>query len=122
MRLSSPIRASLAAATILVIGMGIGRFAFTGLYPVMVSEHQITVQGGSYAASANYAGYLAGALLVGLVSGVPSSRLCAFSAITTTILLGLLGLELSEVLIVAVRGLAGGLSGISCGTAMIRRR
>jgi MFS family permease len=113
MRLSSPIRASLAAATILVIGMGIGRFAFTGLYPVMVSEHQITVQGGSYAASANYAGYLAGALLAGLVSGVPSSRLCAFSAITTTILLGLLGLELSEVLIVAVRGLAGVSSAIA---------
>ena len=51
-----------AAAIILVVGMGFGRFAFTGLYPLMVNEHILTIAGGSWAASANYAGYLVGAL------------------------------------------------------------
>lgn len=54
--------AAFAAATALVISMGFSRFAFTGLYSLMITDHQITVAGGSYAASANYAGYLIGSV------------------------------------------------------------
>jgi hypothetical protein len=115
MRLSAPLRASLAAATILVIGMGFGRFAFTGLYPLMVSEGQLTVDGGSYAASANYAGYLAGALLLGFLPALSSRRMCLFATATTVLTLGVLGLPLPEWLIITVRGLAG----ISSAIAMV---
>jgi hypothetical protein len=107
--------AAVAAALVLVIGMGFGRFAFTGLYPLMVSEGQLTVDGGSYAASANYAGYLAGALLLGFLPGLSSRGLCLFATATTVLTLGVLGLPLPEWLIITVRGLAG----ISSAIAMV---
>jgi hypothetical protein len=99
--------AVIAVALVLVIGMGFGRFAFTGLYPLMVSEGQLTVDGGSYAASANYAGYLAGALLLGFLPALSSRRMCLFATTTTVLTLGLLGLPLPEWLIITVRGFAG---------------
>lgn len=102
-----------AAALILVIGMGFGRFAFTGLYPLMVADGQISLAGGSYAASANYAGYLIGALLAALITGVPSRRLCAWATITTVVMLGVLVLAMPEWLIVLVRGIAGAASAIA---------
>jgi len=105
--------ATIAAALVLIVGMGFGRFAFTGLYPLMVANGQISIEGGSYAASANYAGYLIGALLAALLSGIPSRRLCASATVLTVVTLGLLALPLPEWLIVVVRGLAGIFSAIS---------
>lgn len=98
---------ALAAALVLVIAMSFGRFAFTGLYPAMVAHGQISVEGGSYAASANYAGYLAGALLTAFWTSVPSRKQCGWSAALTVITLGLLGVALPEWLMVVLRGLAG---------------
>ena len=56
-------------STILVVGVvalavaiGIGRFAFTPLLPLMVRDHAIDAATGSEWAAANYAGYLVGAL------------------------------------------------------------
>jgi MFS family permease len=46
----------------LAIAMGIGRFAFTPLLPLMQAESGLSLQAGGWLASANYAGYLAGAL------------------------------------------------------------
>lgn len=43
--------------------MGIGRFAFTPILPMMQTEHGITVAQGGWLASANYLGYLAGSLI-----------------------------------------------------------
>src|SRR4249920_862217 len=43
--------------------MGIGRFAFTPLLPMMLHDGVIDLHGASWLASANYLGYLAGALL-----------------------------------------------------------
>lgn len=98
---------AVAAALVLVIAMGFGRFAFTGLYPAMVAQGQISVEGGSYAASANYAGYLLGALMAVFATGIPGRRQCGWSAIMTAVALGLLGLPLAEWLVVVLRGLAG---------------
>lgn len=99
--------AAVAAALVLLIGMGFGRFAFTGLYPLMVDEGRLTVDGGSYAASANYAGYLIGALALGFIPIRSSLRMCVFGTATTALFLALLGLPLAEWLIIVVRGLAG---------------
>lgn len=107
MRSRPDLGAMIAAALVLAVGMGFGRFAFTGLYPLMVSDQQISIEGGSYAASANYAGYLIGALLAALLSGIPSRRLCVFATVSTVIALGALALPLAEWLIVAIRGFAG---------------
>ncbi|MUZ75281.1 YbfB/YjiJ family MFS transporter [Agrobacterium vitis] len=105
--------AAIAAALVLVIGMGLGRFAFTGLYPLMVADGQISLDGGSFAASANYAGYLVGALLAALLSGIPSRRICSFAMVATVVSLGLLALPMPEWLIVLIRGISGAASAIA---------
>lgn len=46
----------------LAIAMGIGRFAFTPMLPLMLHEHLVDIQHGSWLASLNYAGYFFGAL------------------------------------------------------------
>ncbi len=46
----------------LAVAMGIGRFAFTPLLPLMMREGQLGVAAGGWIAAANYAGYLAGAM------------------------------------------------------------
>ncbi|MFZ4116465.1 MAG: YbfB/YjiJ family MFS transporter [Chthoniobacterales bacterium] len=45
-----------------VIVMGLGRFAFTPLLPMMLHDHVIDLQGGTFLASIHYVGYLLGAL------------------------------------------------------------
>ena len=52
-----------AGAVALAVAMGIGRFAFTPLLPMMLHDGVIDLPAASWLASANYLGYLAGALL-----------------------------------------------------------
>lgn len=54
--------AALGGLAALAIAMGIGRFAFTPLLPMMQSDAGITMVQGGWLASANYAGYLLGGL------------------------------------------------------------
>lgn len=53
---------ALPAALALAAAMGIGRFAFTPVWPLMAQETGLSLAQGSWLASANYAGYLLGAL------------------------------------------------------------
>ncbi|MEJ5989293.1 YbfB/YjiJ family MFS transporter [Ramlibacter sp. PS3R-8] len=57
-----PIAIALAGLVALAVAMGIGRFAFTPLLPLMLAERSLTLAGASLLASANYLGYLLGAL------------------------------------------------------------
>jgi MFS family permease len=50
------------AATALAVAMGIGRFAFTPLLPLMVRDGSLASSAGAWLAASNYLGYLAGAL------------------------------------------------------------
>ena len=50
------------AATALAVAMGIGRFAFTPLLPLMVRDGSLAPSAGAWLAASNYLGYLAGAL------------------------------------------------------------
>ena len=54
--------------------MGIGRFAFTPVLPLMQVEGTLTLAAGGWLAAANYAGYLAGALTAPLVSSALGAR------------------------------------------------
>lgn len=54
---------AIAGAVALAVAMGIGRFAFTPLLPMMLADGVIDLPAASWLASANYLGYLAGALL-----------------------------------------------------------
>ena len=50
------------AAIALAVAMGIGRFAFTPLLPLMVRDGSLAQSAGAWLAASNYLGYLAGAL------------------------------------------------------------
>jgi MFS family permease len=50
------------AAIALAVAMGIGRFAFTPLLPLMVRDGSLAPSAGAWLAASNYLGYLAGAL------------------------------------------------------------
>jgi hypothetical protein len=54
---------ALAGAVSLAVAMGIGRFAFTPLLPMMLHDGVVDLPTASWLASANYLGYRAGALL-----------------------------------------------------------
>ena len=51
------------SAAALAVSMGIGRFAYTPILPLMHARAGLSAQQGSALATANYLGYLAGAVL-----------------------------------------------------------
>ncbi len=55
-------RIALAGLAALAVAMGIGRFAFTPLLPMMQADSGLSLAAGGWLASANYLGYLFGAL------------------------------------------------------------
>lgn len=58
-----PMAIALAGMVALAVAMGIGRFAFTPLLPMMLHDGLLDLPGASWLASANYLGYLVGAVL-----------------------------------------------------------
>jgi len=67
-------RFAVAGLAVLAVAMGIGRFAFTPILPMMLEDAGVsaaggglTVAGGGWLASANYLGYFIGALWAGAV-------------------------------------------------------
>jgi predicted MFS family arabinose efflux permease len=57
-----PVTVALSGLAALAVAIGIGRFAFTPLLPMMQSDAGISVSDGGWLAAANYVGYLLGAL------------------------------------------------------------
>jgi MFS family permease len=112
-------RSAFDAAVILIIGMGFGRFAFTAVYPHMVDEGLLSLGEGSWAASANYAGYLLGAILGIRVQAHNAHRLCLAATAGTVLCLGLLGGLDSSSIVIAVRGVAGIFSSLAMVSASL---
>jgi hypothetical protein len=57
----TPLGIAVAGLVALAVAMGIGRFAFTPILPMMLGDGVVDLQGASWLASANYIGYLSGA-------------------------------------------------------------
>ncbi|MEC5345280.1 YbfB/YjiJ family MFS transporter [Brenneria populi] len=104
---------SVAACVVLVIGMGYGRFAFTGVLPLMLHENVLSLNEGNFAASANYAGYLAGALMLAKARPSDARNLCVGSVLSTLACLAALAWLRSPAGIIVVRGIAGICSAVS---------
>ncbi len=62
-----PLATAVAGLCALAVAMGIGRFAFTPLLPMMLHDGVITLPVASWLATANYIGYLVGAILCALL-------------------------------------------------------
>lgn len=104
---------ALAGAIVLAIGMGFGRFAFTGMYALMIHDGVFDIAGGSLAASANYAGYLVGALIAGKMGDARAIRAARFAAIATVVGLALLTLPMPSAWIAVIRFAAGVASAVA---------
>jgi predicted MFS family arabinose efflux permease len=65
-------RIAVAGLAALAVAMGVGRFAFTPLLPMMQQDAGLSVADGGWLASANYLGYFLGALSA-LVVRVPAA-------------------------------------------------
>ncbi len=65
-------RAAVIGLIGLAAAMGIGRFAFTPMLPLMQADGSLSLQQGGYLAGANYAGYLVGAVLCVIVNSRPA--------------------------------------------------
>ena len=61
-RTPRPLRTAFAGMAMLALGLGIGRFLLTPMMPLMQADAGLSLSGGSWLASINLAGYLAGAL------------------------------------------------------------
>jgi MFS family permease len=68
----SAVLTSIVGAIALVIAQGIGRFAFTPIFPLMLDEGSLTLASGGTLASANYIGYFIGALAATFVRVKPA--------------------------------------------------
>jgi len=117
---SSSWREAMAAALALAVAMGFGRFAFTGMYPLMVRDGTVSVATGSLAASANYAGYLLGALLAARIPHVSASRWSRIALAGTVACLAALALPAPSAALIGVRFLAGVLSALALVCAALR--
>lgn len=86
-------RIAFAGLITLAVAMGIGRFAFTPLLPMMLHDGIITLNDGGWLATANYLGYFAGAMLCAMWRGLPpiaTIRAGLISTIVLTLGMGLL--------------------------------
>ena len=97
---------ALAGLLSLAVAMGIGRFAFTPILPMMQSGAGLSLASGAWLASANYVGYLVGALsAIGLRLGAAGAIRAGLLTIALTTLA--VGLTDNFALWVFLRVLAG---------------
>ena len=62
----SPLLIAVVGLLGLAAAMGIGRFAFTPMLPLMQAQHGLSISDGGWLAGANYLGYLLGGLSPGV--------------------------------------------------------
>ncbi len=82
-------RAALAGMVALAVVMGLGRFAFTPMLPLMLHEGKLDLQAGGLLASLNYLGYFVGALSCALIRVKPASMVRGGLVATAALLFGM---------------------------------
>lgn len=92
--------------TSLAIAMGVGRFAFTPMFPLMVRDGLLNTENGTLLAASNYLGYLLGATLVGRIRIKPSFLL-VIGLVSTAAVTGAVGWTSSVFVWALLRLVAG---------------
>jgi predicted MFS family arabinose efflux permease len=84
-------RAALACMVTLAVAMGLGRFAFTPMLPIMLHEGKLELAAGGVLASLNYLGYFLGAVSCAAI-GIKASSMVRGGLVATAALLVGMGL------------------------------
>lgn len=84
-------RAALACMVTLSVAMGLGRFAFTPMLPIMLHEGKLELAAGGVLASLNYLGYFLGAVSCAAI-GIKASSMVRGGLLATAALLVGMGL------------------------------
>ncbi|WNC90844.1 YbfB/YjiJ family MFS transporter [Paraburkholderia sp. FT54] len=106
--------AALACMVTLAVALGIGRFAFTPLLPLMLhggafGQPQIDIQHGGWLASFNYAGYFVGAVTCAALR-IESARMVRAGLAATVLLTLMMGVTNQFWIWATVRFIAGAVS------------
>jgi predicted MFS family arabinose efflux permease len=99
-------RVALAGLIALAAAVGIGRFVFTPLLPMMQHDAGLTITAGGWLAAANYLGYFAGALS-GMWLRVPAGTMVRWGLVLNAVLIAAMGFGEHVGWWLAVRALAG---------------
>ncbi|MDX8514746.1 YbfB/YjiJ family MFS transporter [Mesorhizobium captivum] len=104
----SPLRLAIAGMAALAVAMGIGRFVYTPILPGMMEELHLTPADAGWIASANYLGYLIGALAAAGGWAHGRERLLMFSSLAASaVLAASMGLNETMAAFIVIRFLAG---------------
>lgn len=106
MRQTSSVRVALSGLLTLAVAMGIGRFAFTPLLPMMEKDTGLSLARGGWLAAANYLGYFLGALSAIRLRFAPS-RIVLVSLLAIGGLTAAMGVTDDQAAWLVLRGLAG---------------
>lgn len=82
-------RAALACMVTLAVAMGLGRFAFTPMLPIMLQEGKLQLEAGGVLASLNYLGYFLGAVSCAAIGFKAKTMVRGGLAATAVLLIGM---------------------------------
>lgn len=102
------LRTAIAGAVAMAVAMGLGRFFYTPVLPAMMAGLGLGPAEAGWIASANYAGYLLGAVLAayGWAEGI-ERKVALTGLVATALLLLAMGLSSNFIVLAAIRFLAG---------------
>jgi predicted MFS family arabinose efflux permease len=106
----------------LILAMGVARFAYTPLLPVMQQQAGLGLVEAGWLAALNYAGYLSGALIASLIGDlVLKDRLYRIGMVVAVLTTAMMGLTNDPLLWMVSRFIAGlsSAAGILLGTGLI---
>jgi predicted MFS family arabinose efflux permease len=102
----SAIRLALAGMASLAVAMGIGRFAFTPVFPMMQADAALSLAEGGWLAAGNYLGYFAGAVSAIWIR-TPAPTMIRVTLVAVALLTAAMGFVHEFAAWMALRALAG---------------